>query len=385
MRSLLFFIASAFAQTECPTNAEDAACADFTLTDMQLQMNIDMLCNMMPGMTTCSLKDSCKDCSLFSSYANLCQDMPNMMGCQDYTKMCGTNPMMSENKQCKDMNNMALKDIPATTPTTRAIFSMCNSHAMDGCNDCQIADENAVTAECDVLATFTKLCTGMPNMAECESFTQMCTSNPSLEYCQEGSPLRTYTPMLMFFHTGINDYILFQDWVPRTDGQYALAWILIFLSAIGYEALTTYQAMCELNWRKSQTEKLKGNATAVDLSVCAPDDFGAREAGARTAGSSDSDHTQISNTTVPFWKIIGGFNQGFEGVKVAFVRSLFRFFTSALALILMLIVMSFNVGLFFAVTVGYLIGHFLFAPITFYYLAASSMFAEIVESKQDCH
>jgi ABC-type dipeptide/oligopeptide/nickel transport system permease component len=59
---------------------------------------------------------------------------------------------------------------------------------------------------------------------------------------------------------------------------------------------------------------------------------------------------------------IGGLSQGVSGVSVAAQRGVFRLLSTTLGYSLMLVAMTFNIGLFIAVIAGFAVGTFLFSP-----------------------
>ena len=54
--------------------------------------------------------------------------------------------------------------------------------------------------------------------------------------------------MQMYFHTGLNDYILFKQWVPCTTGRYAISVVGIILSGILAAFLKAYRIRLEHAW-----------------------------------------------------------------------------------------------------------------------------------------
>jgi copper transporter 1 len=134
--------------------------------------------------------------------------------------------------------------------------------------------------------------------------------------------------MLMYWHGGINDYMMFKEWVPQTVGSYAGAWILFFFITILLEALLTYRHNTELVWNK--------NAVAAHNSMLA---------------SEISSSTPLSATpqakAFPWW-------------QRSILEAIFQFLESGLAYFVMLVTMIFNIGLFFAIVLGHAVGVFFF-------------------------
>ncbi|KAJ3261169.1 hypothetical protein HK103_006478 [Boothiomyces macroporosus] len=269
--------------------------------------------------------------------------MPGMSECKDFASQCGSTPSTSVNKQC--VSSTPLAGLPSTSDAVKLVYDICKQMNMDGCQNCQIKSETDGYVDCDIMSTYVQLCQTMPTMSQCASYNTMCKAAPTLSWCSAGSSTNAPT-MQMFFHGGITDYILFQNWVPRNNGDYALVWIVTFIAAMLHEALHVGLALLERVWANDVATK--------------------------------------SNARI--WTHVAGLSAGFKGVKVAFVRGFIRFVAVTLSYILMLVVMTFNVGLFFAVVVGYGAGSFVFAPM---YKLSVSRFHEDFDTQEitkvDCH
>eukprot|EP00010_Vexillifera_abyssalis_P008228 CAMPEP_0201544484 /NCGR_PEP_ID=MMETSP0173_2-20130828/1099_1 /ASSEMBLY_ACC=CAM_ASM_000268 /TAXON_ID=218659 /ORGANISM="Vexillifera sp., Strain DIVA3 564/2" /LENGTH=352 /DNA_ID=CAMNT_0047952613 /DNA_START=47 /DNA_END=1105 /DNA_ORIENTATION=+ len=318
---LLTIISNVYCQPEedaCLIDPTDPLCVDYTLSDMQVQMSVDMLCNMMPQMNGCSVNHYCYHegmnegyCAPFSILKDLCIDMPMMGGCQDYQKMCATPGSVVA--QCET----PYLSMASTMETTQLIQSMCSSHYMPQCetfDDCT----GSASAPCDTLELYSDLCKSMPNMFECQMWDELCMQVSEWDICsQRDSDGDTIPIMRMFFHTGISDYILFESWVPETDAEYVGSWFAIFFAAILLEILRACRAFFEFRVQ---------------------------------AGPCDCDPKDRSlNAFLQYHPFRCG---------VDLLRACLHFFDVMWALLLMLVAMTFNVGLFFAVGAGALIGHF---------------------------
>ena len=309
-----------------------AACldSDFScLKDTNVAELNNQLCTQMKGMPGCSLRAACKTdrtkpyCHENIIYAIMCQDMPMMKACQPF-------------QQCTNVGRCDL--VPKTVNTTQQIFSICNEMSMEGCNKCAVK-ESSIYAECDLVQTYSDLCLAMPKMSQCNLYDQMCNTTKDLPYCKSlNSDSNQIPKMQMFFHSAVSDYILFENWVPRTTGQYVLAWVLVFLSAVFYEALQVYAQILELHWVDTSKESEPILSTA----------FG--------------DLPEKHRSTMGVQNICG-ISSGIQGVKQSFFRSLLRVVSTMVGYVLMLIAMTFNIGLFFAIIAGFGTGTFVFVPI----------------------
>lgn len=274
----------------------------------------------MPG---CTMRDLCTQhqymmtpvCNIFSTYKEICGfDMPMMANCSTYNQMCNSTSVI---QQCA----APIVTLPNTMDTNSAIKSICGEMAMDGCAEC------IGNPSCDLLTTYSKLCIAMPDMSQCAAWKTMCASGGIAEWplCSSKSNSDPIPIMRMYFHTGELDYILFKEWVPTSRGYYVGSWFVIVVMGIFFEFTKLIRSRIELKCRAInggiQINKYEGVA-ASEIKIF---DF---------------------STPINF--------------KIDILRAFMHFFEYGLGLLLMLIAMTFNVGLFIAVVVGALLGNLLF-------------------------
>ena len=179
---------------------------------------------------------------------------------------------------------------------------------------------------------YSDLCIAMPDMNECVAWKSMCSSSdPDLPYCKANPSSPTFAPtMKMFFHTGLSEYILFKEWVPKSQTQFNVACLGLFLLAMFYESLVAFHSILEAKWTASHSEAA---CFPAKLRVIVP-----------------NDSTLIAFSS-PNWK---------KGLKIALGRAGFKFVNATIGYALMLVTMTFNVGLYFSVVSGLAVGTFLF-------------------------
>jgi len=136
--------------------------------------------------------------------------------------------------------------------------------------------------------------------------------------------------MKMFFHGGINDYLMFESWVPQTQLSYAAGWILFFFLAVSLEGVLVYINNVQYRWIE---ENEKNHALSVH--------------------SSPESTYNNSNSFFSLSPVVTWFK--------ALLLSVFQALESTLAYFLMLVTMIFNTGLFFSVVAGHSVGVFLFS------------------------
>ena len=117
-------------------------------------------------------------------------------------------------------------------------------------------------SSCDLLATYSKLCKAMPDMSQCAAWKTMCVNIPDWNICSY-SGADSPPEMRMYFHTGILDYILFKEWVPRTIGIYFVNLIInlklgsyvgsciaVFIMGFISEVIKAFRCYCDKMWKK---------------------------------------------------------------------------------------------------------------------------------------
>lgn len=318
----LLLLASAFA---CST--DDITCPEFVLPNQNITVLIGNLCGQMPGMVGCSLKTLLPSASPMDVYSTLCTDMPNMAACSIYTEM-------ANNKVTQAIPKLKL---PTSSKVTSLIYGICQDMKMDGCNQCAIGKKDAGYANCNLLGIYSSMCATMPSMPQCADHAALCQNNSGYTLCSK-SPSDAKPMMQMYFHTGITDYVLFQQWVPKTGLQYFGTWLACFLGAILYELLQMWIALLESTWNSSINGPVDPTFEFIN-----------------------SKRITESNKQSIFRKICG-LRDGQSGVLIALARGGLRMLSATLGYCLMLVAMTFNVGLFFAVVFGFGVGVFMFVP-----------------------
>ncbi|KAL7752341.1 hypothetical protein RI367_002387 [Sorochytrium milnesiophthora] len=260
---------------------------------------------------------------------------------QAYTTYCANNP-----ERCSRFTPLAGQ--VNSTQYQMDVYKACaQMSGMEGCNVCTrpngfgLSTPLSGLAQCDTLGAYTTVCRSMKSMSDCADFNTLCNALPNaktyfVELCGDPGAVRTgpspapgtggdsqptpspgtgsddftvVPPMRMFFHSAVFDYILFEHWITSTASQYTGAWFGIFFFTVLFY-LFQAERIVRLNPRIM---------AALDRSASTV----AREG-------------------------------------LLFARALLMAVEVAWGFIIMLIIMSFNTGWFFAVILGGLFGNYLF-------------------------
>eukprot|EP00798_Chlamydomonas_sp_ICE-L_P005039 gene5039-34828_t len=337
---------------QCISNPSSSACASFEYPGPQAKADISTACTARPAMPGCSLWQSCKagdlagsPCEPFSLLATLCVASANIPGCENYNALCSS---MSRVQQCT--KQPPIPRTPSWAGAMTNIQQVCTAMSMMQCESCD-------SMSCsDPVATLAAMCTEMP-MRGCENYYDWCAANGDSKgdlawYCGGASArvgggatdsgldglgsahslLGERLPsMLNYFHSRFEEVILFKSWVPETEGEYAGAVIAIFFMALMSVTLKSLRGLFSISWE----EKL--HCWSSDSKSINPVEA----------------HAEAAR---PFW-MFASWSQGRECLKAA------AFTAPAVTLdyFCMLIAMTFNIGFFVAIVMGYTSGNFLFA------------------------
>jgi len=310
---VLFFLGYCFAALHnetCILNPSASNCSNFMLPNSFVEEGIESVCsqinNSMPGCTVYSIcqqysYSSSQYCQSFRIYKELCEDVP-MTGCEDFTSMCTSNSSVQE---CQ----LEILPIPNTTEIIKLITSICKEMNMDACSECPYAKS---PYSCDLLTTYSNLCEVMSDMSQCSSWNQYCKLVPSWPICSpnttDGDPM-----MRMYFHWGVEDYVLFHGWVPTTSAQYFGTLVAVAFMGFFTHVIKLLKCYCEPRWK---------HPTILQ----------------------DEPRSFFS---VPFQP------------RVDFERAVIQTLEVVWSFIVMLIIMNFNVGIFLTLCFGILLGNIL--------------------------
>jgi copper transporter 1 len=139
---------------------------------------------------------------------SLCDDMPGMRGCTNYTALCGL--PRSAVAQCT--TQPPIPRLPRSADARGAVLAACADHPMQHCYLC------TRVACADPLGALAAVCLEHPSMAECAAYHLWCAATqPDMRaYCEPSAD--ALPPMTMWFHQRVEEVVLCLGWVTRTPG-----------------------------------------------------------------------------------------------------------------------------------------------------------------------
>lgn len=358
----------------CIKDPTASSCATYTLPDEIVEKDLDNLCVAMPNMVGCSLRTSCVNgtangvwCTSFTLLGTICEEMSSMRDCANYNNLCFTKG--TKVQECEKIK--PVPNAPSTQDATDAVLSMCSTHGMVGCEDC-----TSSSACPHPLDTLSEVCLGMPTMAGCQQFFSMCEASEDTfqELCGKGDSYKGLPPMRMWLHTGITDIVLIKEWVPTDGGYYFGTLVACFFGALLVQWLKAWKIQQEIVWASQRPLVPCRNAACgirPSLMDEKDDDSGNQSNTSNSGGCCSQTNTSqnIENNMSPpfgahmkrawhdtFKATFGWCKFTKPQFKRNIVRSLFAGIIVFLDYMLMLIVMTFNIGIIIAVVFGFMVG-----------------------------
>lgn len=366
---------TALSQDACIEDPTSPSCATYTLPVDIVQNDLENLCIAMPNMVGCSLWTSCVNgtangnlCAPFTLLGTICEEMSSMRDCANYNSLCSTPG--SKVQQCT--LSKPVPNAPSTQEATEAVLSMCSTHGMVGCEDC-----TSLSACPHPFDTLSEICLGMPTMAGCQPFFAMCEASQDTfqEFCGKGASYKGLPPMKMWLHSGITDIVLIKEWVP-TDGWYYFGTLVAcFFWALLVQYLKAWKIQIEIVWASQRPLMPCRNAACgmqPSLGDDAKDDDSGNQShasnvGGCCSGANTSQRVDNSSKVTTGSRVKAGIKDAYHTLfgwcrfttpqfKRNTIRSVFAGIIVFLDYMLMLIVMTFNIGIIIAVVFGFMVG-----------------------------
>mmetsp|Transcript_65099 Transcript_65099/g.149068 ORF Transcript_65099/g.149068 Transcript_65099/m.149068 type:complete len:405 (-) Transcript_65099:250-1464(-) len=329
-------------------SAEGCEDANVYYPPIEVLADIVAVCTAQPKLSGCSVYNACSSsgasgpfCTKWSILADLCSGGAAATGvatgCRHYTQLCGLGK--TSVTQCSDPLLRPIQSLVSAAVAAEDVAAMCDAMSMEDCATC-------TTALCpDPLLSLGKLCISMPGMTDCLHWKVMCSEDGAealTAFCGVTSGETCNPAMQMPFHWGYTDAILFPGWVPCSPGWYFLSLLAVAAMALLVSFMKALHAREELH---------------ASLSGKVGDD----ESG--EGGSSRSEDGSVSALPLAAGaggKALGPLFVSREVLGENLKGALFVAVTLTLDYLLMLVAMTFNIGLFGAVIFGFSLGALLF-------------------------
>ena len=398
----LAFASTYVAAANCIAESWHSVCADFEYPIANASADVADLCahmGWMPGCTlwrTCQQMDGRSDgwCHPMALLDDICHadTMAAMDGCKSaFNSLCHPQNHTSAVRQCQQHPH--IPQIPTTGQIKTLVQTMCGpdaDHRMDQCDSCPVMDS---VRECDLLGMYMGMCREMPGMRGCDLADTLCAPaqplHNQLPLCpvvnggsgsdggnhDGGHGWKRYLPpvMRMYFHFGYEDYVLFKHWVPRDSLSYYATCLAIIVLGVIYEALHTFRVILEFKYATSaaaaaaaKNGESAADCECVDRQQCCAG-VGSSAPGenkptccTKSPAASPYYHDDTDDTSRPLiveTPLKPPMFQPFN-LQRDLMRGALQFLETALSYFLMLIAMSFNVGMFVSVCAGMALGTF---------------------------
>ena len=238
---------------DCLRNPSSPACHDFQYANAT--KDVGAICSSMGSMSGCAVWDQCKAgggargsvCDAFSLLLRLCTEMPNMPACANLKALC----INGTSVQACFLEPVLLQHMPTVSQAQAGALQTCRMMPkMTACGAC------SANACHDPLTTLSHLCQAMPSMVPCGGWEAWCRQPGGVDllpaFCVGVPPISGGgVPMRMYFHTGWRDYILFESWVPTSLGTYLAAIAGVTLGGVVSAWLRGLRALQEERaWRR---------------------------------------------------------------------------------------------------------------------------------------
>ena len=216
----------------------------------------------------------------------------------------------------------------------------------------------------------------------------------------------------MYFHTGLEDYVLFKGWVPCTPRRYAVTCIAVVFLGVFVALLKAVRLRLEQRFHRQalaaaqkysvRKPEVDGAMQAVERDSCVSESPGAAESDREGIVSARQQTRQresavelllgaASSASAPGRApgddggiLTGFFPRSALEVQHNLVRGLLGAVILSLDYCLMFVAMTFNVGLFVAVCVGVGMGAALFGHIGGQMSVANVAMTEMLQERACC-
>lgn len=356
-------------------------------------------------------------CQPFSLLGSICLPNPAVSGCQGWAALCSTaGSVVQECSSAAPVRNVPMTT--QTLEAVVIGCSSQSGASVAGCQQCTAAagacsdplavmsrlcqeDNTPTLPQCTNLATmceeagatFTALCSGqlsgggIPASSGISEDGNAGGSGDASGAGSGGTPATGSNEaggstlpagMNAYLHASMSAMILFQSWVPSSAGAYVASCLAIMATAVAVQALKAVQLQLESRWAAQRAAAKRATLPGVCNPASSPEFGSSPTFGGRTSLDGTGDHRRSSHISAPMlWRsslgrlvssagspthrqLAGRHNAQPYITRQELARNAARsLFTGAvvwLDYMLMLVVMTFNLGLILSATLGFCLG-----------------------------
>lgn len=250
---VLFLASAARSADPCLEDPSRSSCRGYVYPNAST--DLASACTNMSSMPGCAVRQQCQvggamgaACNPFSLLVRVCDQMPMMGGCAKEQSICREGTAVAA---CEAPS--LLSKMPTFSEALSAAVGICAAMpSMSGCGSCKGAGQCA-----DPLKSLGGLCGEMPGMSECNGWLSWCQQPDAAAtlpaFCTGVPPAGDDPPeMRMYFHTGWRDYVLFESWVPSSLSSYLGSIVAVGLLGVFSAWLRAVRTVVEArSWRAS--------------------------------------------------------------------------------------------------------------------------------------
>ncbi|KAL4855658.1 DNA topoisomerase 6 subunit A [Chlorella vulgaris] len=375
----------------CYSDPLQDRCRSFQQSNADSEADVQRLCASLPSMVGCSLWQQCSSgaasgtfCQPFSVLGSICAANPAVDGCNRWAALCTTPGSVV--RQC--LTAAPIRSVLSTSQALEAVSQACtaNGKAVAGCEACA----TGATTCSDPLAVLSRLCIASPGVAQCSAFQLMCAeagttfrslccggdrapaagigigaSNSSSGTGQ--APASSSGEAKPYIHAAMSAVILFKSWVPSGGAYVASCLAIIALALLALKALSL---QLEARW----VVQLLSPPDALTTSAFKNPEYAYGSAGKDRRRSSTASNAPMLRSSMrqssmahqqPPLQQVQEQRQLITRAELGrnAVRSCLTGGVVLLEYCLVLVVVTFNLGLILSATLGFCLGALIFGHI----------------------
>ncbi|PSC68719.1 CTR type copper ion transporter isoform B [Micractinium conductrix] len=387
----------------CYQDPGQQRCRTFQHPAAEAVADIRQLCASMP-LVGCSLWAQCSSgaatggyCQPFSVLGSICQPNSVMAGCQRWAALCTAQGSVVQ--QC--ITAAPIRNAPMTSQTMDAVAAGCSSASgagVAGCAQCRSGTTGGSQGCSDPLGVMAALCRSTPDLPQCAHFTALCAEagGTFTSMCASGSVAATGdeqppageaagaaqlpADLKMYLHASMSAMIVLQSWVPSSAGAYIASCLAVMAVAATVQGLKALGSQLEGRWAAARAGAAAGHAAVPVFSPAGSPGYGSPMHGMPRSSIDGKGDRRSSHLSAPMlWRnSLGRLGVSSAGspwhpaaqqklpyiTKAELARNAARATLTGAAVwldyMLLLVVVTFNLGLIVSATLGFCLGSLAF-------------------------